>query len=386
MPIDANVFTRMVGKVAAAARENCIGPRSINMDYAVDLADAGEVINVPITAKVPSRPVVPGPTPPGSAQPDAKFAPIALTDHHEAPFTFTDRQLSGLNDPNSWISKQLDESGRTIANLVDLSIFNLYRSIPHSVGTPGTTPFATNTQALQDAEQILLTNVAPVGNRKLLINPFAQANAMGLNVFQNNQAWGDETIREGKIQRALGYDWGVSQNAPRHTRGLLGGTPLINGVQAIGTTLVATDGWSNNVQVLNQGDIVTFAGDANKYVVTANVTSNGSGVASIPISNGLSQATPGLLVASVDNAAITTVASHQVNLALHPDFAAFACRKLASVKFPGQTTFKTTWSDPISGLILDIRIVEQHYQTEFSVSCLWGTGIVKPEYGARIMG
>lgn len=386
MPIDANVFTRMVGKVAAAARENCVGPRSINMDYAAELAEAGQTINVPISAKIPARTVTPGAVPPGSAQPDARFAPIDLNFHREAPFTFTELQLSGLDDPNSWISRQLEESGRTIANEVDVSIFNLYRFVPHSVGTPGTTPFATNTQALQDAEQVLLTNVAPVGNRKLLINPFAQANAMGLNVFQNNQAWGDETIREGKVQRALGYDWGVSQNAPRHTRGTLGGTPLTNGAQAIGTTLLVTDGWTANAAILNQGDIITIAGDANKYVVTANVVASGTGTANIPISNGFSQAVPGLLVAAVDNAAIATVASHQVNLALHPDFGAFACRKLASVKFPGQTTFKTTWSDPTSGLILDIRIVEQHFQTEFSVSCLWGTGIVKAEYAARVMG
>jgi hypothetical protein len=386
MPIDANVFTRMVGKVAAAARENCVGPRSINMDYASELGSRGQVINVPITARIPGRTVTPGAVPPGSAQPDARFAPISLDFHREAPFTFTEVQLSGLDDPNSWISRQLEESGRTIANEVDVSIFNLYRFVPHRVGTAGTTPFATSTAALQEAERQLLSNVAPVGNRRLLMDPFAFANAMGLNVFQNSLSFGDSLIKEGKIPRALGYDWGVSQNAPRHTRGLLGGTPLINGAMAAGTTSLITDGWSNSTQVLNQGDIITIAGDSNPYVVTANVTSSGAGVATIPISNGFSQATPGLLIATADNAAISTVASHQINLAVHPDFGAFACRRLDSVKIEGRTTFQTSWSDPNSGLVLDIRIVEQHYQVEFSVSCLWGVGIVKPEYAVRVMG
>lgn len=56
------------------------------------------------------------------------------------------------------------------------------------------------------------------------------------------------------------------------------GTPLVNGASQTGSSLV-TDGWGNSQVVLKQGDYFKVNGELK--MVTANVTSNGSGQATI---------------------------------------------------------------------------------------------------------
>ena len=389
MALTSEIFSRMVGKIALASREVCLGPRSINMDMAAELGDRGNTINVPITSTIPIRDIVPASAfPTNTPEPAPTTVPITLSNHKEAAFKITDKDLSGLDDKESWISRQLDEAGRAIANAVDVSILGLYRSVPHRVGVAGTTPFSTSTLELQQAERVLIANVAPMGSRKLLLDPFGYTNALGINAFQNAMAFGDNNvIKEGRVSRALGYDWGYSQNIIQHVKGIATGTPLATTTQPVGTVQLSTSGWAAFVNgILKQGDIITIAGDANPYVVTADVNSDGSGLATVPISNGFSQQRPGLLFGVVGASAITVVNSHRANLALHPDFGAFACRKLATLTKKGATIYKTTWTDPISGLVLDIRITDQYYQTEFSVSCLWGCAVIKPEFACRILG
>lgn len=63
-----------------------------------------------------------------------------------------------------------------------------------------------------------------------------------------------------------------------------GGAPLVNGAGQTGSSIV-TDGWPNNTVVLKAGDIVNFGAGPPPihYDVTSDVSSNGSGQATIPI-------------------------------------------------------------------------------------------------------
>jgi hypothetical protein len=390
MPLTQNLFSRIVGTVVDSVRNNAVAPRMINTDFAAELAKQGQSITVNFPGPVPIRDVVPANIPPVGADPVNNGVTLTLDNWKEAPFTISESDLSGLGDPKSYITKQLVQAGVTIADAVDVSILNLYRRTPFTAGTAGTTPFASSLAALQSAETTLLTNKMPPGQRSLLLDTFAWGNSLGLSVFQNNQAFGTEVIREGRVTKALGYDWAYDQNVVQHTRGVLGGTPLINGVQAIGTVNIATDGWSlSTTNVLRQGDIVTFAGDPNPYVVTANCSSNGSGVATVPIYNGYADLpNSGLLVATVDNAAITVTPSHRASLAFHPNFAMIASRTPDILEIEGgkKFSYRVPWTDPVSGLTFLIKVSEQHWQAEFSVSCLWGVKEVWTQHAVRILG
>ncbi len=389
MPLSNSVFTKMVGAVVKSLRENCAATRLVSMNTSLDTFKKGDQFTIPFPGPVPQRSVVPANVPPVGADPVNNSVLVTFDNWEEAPFTIGEKDLMALDDPQSFIRRQLSASGRTIANAVDRSIINLYQNSPFLVGTPGTTPFATSTVQLQQAETQLIQNVTAEGDRGVILDPFAYGNAIGLSVLQNNQAFGSEVITGGRVRKALGYDWSYSQNIPTHTRGALGGTPTVTGVQAVGTTSVLTGGWSASVtNVLRRGDIITFAGDPNPYVVTANVSSNGSGVASIPISNGYADLTAGLLIASVNAAAITTVASHKVNLALTPNAAVIASRLPDIAQFVGDKgrSYRTPWVDETTGLAYLFKVTEQHFQVEFSISCLWAARSVWSQQLIRIAG
>ena len=77
--------------------------------------------------------------------------------------------------------------------------------------------------------------------------------------------------------------------------GTASGTPLVNGADQTGGSLI-TDGWANSQVVLKQGDY--FSVNSELKMVTADVTSDGSGNATITFE-------PVLRTSPADNAAIT---------------------------------------------------------------------------------
>lgn len=90
---------------------------------------------------------------------------------------------------------------------------------------------------------------------------------------------------------------------PQHAKtpvGAAGGTPLVNGASQVGNSLV-TDGWPASTAILKAGDYLHFdvSGRRELKIVTADVSSNGTGQATIAIK-------PAIRVSPADNAAIVT--------------------------------------------------------------------------------
>ena len=61
------------------------------------------------------------------------------------------------------------------------------------------------------------------------------------------------------------------------------GTPRLVGVAAAGVQTLNTDGWAASKTVLKAGDFLRLASGTKLYQVTADVVSNASGVATVPI-------------------------------------------------------------------------------------------------------
>ena len=75
------------------------------------------------------------------------------------------------------------------------------------------------------------------------------------------------------------------------------GTPLVDGASQTGRSLV-TDGWNASIAIFKAGDYLKIAGNDKVYMVTADVSSDGSGDATIAIE-------PALVASPADDAAIT---------------------------------------------------------------------------------
>lgn len=306
----------------------------------------------------------------------------------------------------------------TLAQTVDRSLANLYRSVWNAVGTPGTTPNSFSSVAL--AAQRLDEMAVEMSDRTMAVNP-AAAYAIANNQTTLN-AVGD--VRRTAYERAnvgtvANFDMYQSQNISNHTVGPLGGTPLVNGASqnvtyanAVGSNWsqgLITDGWTAAAALrLNAGDVFTIAGVfavnpvpgegatgktvmpyLQQFTVVSDFSSNASGQGTITISPPIITSGPQQTVsaAPADNAAITVLGSaataYPQNIGFHKN--AFALVTVP-LNMPDGVAFKARESN--NGL--SIRVIKDYDFTNdtdrIRLDILYGTKAIYPDLAARLFG
>jgi hypothetical protein len=378
----ANNLTEVIPKILAQGlitlRSACVMPALVNNDYAADAAQKGATVDVPIPSAVTAVPVTPGPTPPATADSIPTSVAIPLDQWQEAPFYLTDKDLKEAD--SGIIPMQASEAIKALANFVNADIMAKYKGIWGFQGTPGTTPFASTTSDATQTRKVLNNQLAPLSDRRFVIDPDAEANALDLRAFQDFSFSGDiNVIREGQINRKLGFNWLMDQQIPTHTAGTVTGAPTVTGVNAIGAkTINLTTGAGEAVDIL-EGDIVTFAGDSQTYAASADLTIGASATGDLLLHNGLAQATAGTEV-------VTVKGDHVVNLAFHRDAFAFASRPLEDEANAGLGSIIQAATDPVSGLSLRLEVTREHKRIRWSYDILFGSQLVRGELGVRCAG
>jgi len=369
------VATPLLAQGLVALRAMNVMPRLVNSDYQGAAQEKNSVINVPIPSAIASQPVAPGATPPVTADTSPTSVPITLDQWYEAPFYITDQEA--MNVMNGYVPMQATEAIKAIANNVNAYILNLGTSFFSMSGTPGTTPFASDTTAASIARKLLNKQLAPTGDRRIVLDMDSEGNAIVLPMFQQAQMAGNNTtLVEGVIGRKVGFDWYADQQVPTFvSTPLTSGACTANGVNAVGAKVVSI-AKATNASPLVKGDIISFAGSSQTYVVTAATT--------LAVGNTSVSIYPGLAVATAGGETVTLKASHVMNLAFHRDAIAFATRPLQEVSHPA--VISVSQVDPVSGLSLRLEITRQHKQTRYSFDILYGGACVRPELGTRIAG
>lgn len=351
-----------------------------------DTSFHGDTVTVPIAANYDESNVTditPSNTPPVPTNITPQYASVQLNNWKKADFHLTDKEVSELQQGT--MSDQFAACMEALGAVIIRSVFANYTGIYQYAGTAGATPFSTNTAVAQTARKLLNKSGVPMDKRVLINNFDADANAIGLSLFQQYLQKGDsETLKEGAIKRALGFDWGVDAYLPSFTGGTLsngtGKLAKVNDASVdIGQTTINIDETSLTGTVV-VGDLFTVAGDDQQYVVTTNKTASGNAISGMGFS-------PGAKVAWADNAVVTFVADHDVaGLALHPQAIAFASKPLdTTIPETGASNIRQMF-DPVSGLTLCLEITRQYKQTVAEFSCLWGSTLVRPECAVRILG
>ena len=221
--------------------------------------------------------------------------PLAIdTQKHVSwDFVSSDLTLTIENYSERYIKPAMIE----LAQQVETSLMGLYKTVPGWVGTAGTTP--STFLAVGAARQYLMEHAAPMGEPLAgVINPAAAlqiANDLKSQFQPEKQLRAMERVRVGKY---AGLDLYEAQSIVNHTVGPLGGTPLINGANQQGRSLT-TRGWTPGLSgALKAGDFIGIAGQTKVYMVTADVTADAFGLATVPIE-------PGLLAVPADGAVMT---------------------------------------------------------------------------------
>ena len=348
--------------------------RLVNSDYQGNAEEKNSVINVPIPSAITAQAVVPGATPPVTADVAPTSVPITLNQWYEAPFYLNDQDV--MQSMDGVIPMQASEAIKAIGNNVNLFLLGFYKGFYGMAGTPGTTPFATDTTAASTARKMLNKQLCPPGDRRIVLDMDAEGNAIVLPMFQQAQMAGNNTtLVEGVIGRKVGFDWYADQQVPTHPATPFTAGAVTANANAVGVTTVSLAKITNPTPLI-QGDIISFAGSAQTYVVTSAVT--------LAVGNTNVNIYPPLQVATTGVETVTLKGAHVANLAFHRDAIAFAMRPLKDITHPAVLT--SSQVDPVSGISLRLQITREYQRTRFAYDILYGGAVIRPELGCRIPG
>lgn len=308
---------------------------------------------------------------------DSKTMSISKSRAVQIPYTGEDMLHLGNGIGYETVyGDQLAQAMRTLTNEIESDLASeAYKNASRAFGTAGTTPFGSNFNEVAEIRQILADNGMPMndGQTSLVLNTLAGTNLRQLAQLQKaNEAGGSNLLRQGILLDLQGLGIRESAQVKAHTKGT-GASYLLNDASsAVGDTAIAVDGGTGTILA---GDVVTFAGDTNKYVVNS-ALAGGS----------LSIGAPGLRVALADDAALTVGNSYTANVAFHRRALELAIRAPA-VPTGGDTADDAMIiQDPHSGLVFEVRVYKGYRKAMIEVAVAWGYKAWKPEAIAVLMG
>lgn len=394
----------MITKEALRVLENNLTfTKGVNREYDDKFAIEGAKIGDTLNVRKPARYVGRSGATLSVEDHTETSVPLQLDTQFGVDLNFTSKEL--LLSIDEFSDRIIKPAMSVIANKIDRDGLALYSSVYNAVGTPGSVPTTLKTY-LQAGAKMDYEACPKDKMRSLVIDPNAQVEIVDAlkGLFQSSEEI-ESQYKTGNMGLAAGFKWSMDQNIQSHVVGPLGGTPLVNGSTSSGATSLVTDGWTASAASrLKKGDIFTIAnvfavnpqsrqstGQLRQFVVTADVSSDGSGNATIPVapaivSSGAFQTVNAL---PADNAAITVLGSANTvsptHLAYHKDAFTLAC---ADLPLPGGVDKAARVSDKQLGLsarmVRQYDIVNDKFPCRFDV--LYGWKAIYPELACRIQG
>ena len=281
------------------------------------------------------------------------------------------------------LRQQFQQAFRAAVNEVEVDIGAVaYKAASRASGTAGTAPFGTagDLTDFSNTAQILDENGAPALPRHLIVGSNAMNNLRGKQsvLFKVNEAGTDDVLRRGIVGATEGFNIGYSPAMTAVTKGT-GASYVVNsgGGYAIGATDIILGTGTGTVLA---GDVVTFAGDTNKYVVAVGIAAPGT----------ISLQAPGLKLALANATAMTIGASFKPNIGFTEDGLLLATRMPAlPVRMDGTTGDIGEHQmivDPFSGVAFDVGMYQQYRQVRFEIGLAWGVAAPNPAHIALLLG
>ncbi len=338
---------------------------------------------------------------------------IDRQEHIGLEYTMKDMTL----DITQFSERYLKSGMVQIANAIDRSILLTLKTAFHSTGTPGTRPSAYIDFANAAAKQTEYA-VPDDGMRNAILNPFTCAALSDSVTKLFNGDMVKNAYKKGYKGPVADYSVYETQNLPVHTVGNYGGTPLIDGAIANGSS-IATKGWTaSRADLLKAGDVFTIAGvygvnpqnyDSTgmlqEFVMQSDAASDGGGLSTLSFLPEMNDGTATTTNADGDtislaayqniselpagNAAITVMGNanttYEQNYLFHKEAIALA---MIDLELPKSATTKARVNDPETGLSLCMTaaydIIEQTEITR--IDAVWGTKLINGDLAMRMWG
>lgn len=371
-----NVISReMVGFIPAVRRDTNADRAAVNQVVRVPLAEAGAL-----------EAITPAATPASSGDTTVDYADVAITSAYASPIRWNgeeERAVGTTGTYNRILADQFVDAMRKLVNQVEIDTFMAgYKASSRAYGGAGTAPFGTagDLSGLAGVAQILDDNGCPNSDRQLVVGSAAMANLRGKQsvLFKVNEAGSNDMLRDGMTERlqnmALRYSGGISQ----HVKGAGVGYDVdLTAGYAIGAKTIHLDGGTVNSTGIKAGDVVTFAGDTNNYIVKTGT---------IEIEADIVLNAPGLRATLADAVEMTIGNSYTPNLAFSRSAIVLVTRAPAVPTGGDSADDAMMLTDPVTGLTFEVRVYRQYRQVKFEVCLAWGVSAIKSAHIATLMG
>lgn len=327
------------------ALEKALGMAArVHRGYDKNPQDKGSIIKI-------SKPsVFTAQSAPSTAQ-DIKAGDVSMTldQWMEVKFKLTDKELTFTGE--KIIQDHIRPAAYALADDIDQKLCALYKFVPWSVSA--TAPLAVAN--ITGLRKVMRANKVPLGDGQahVMLSPTLEDEALQQAAFtqwQGSGPTGEASQLSGNIGTRFGFEFFANQNAgATHTAGVSAdATGALVGNHAIGLSTIAFDGVTT-AGTFKAGDSFVIAGNAQRYVFTADATASAGAVTATAIY-------PPLVQAYTAGDVITiTLTSGDQSLAFHRTAFALAMAPLAETGGRLGAEIATV-VDPVSNLAIRSRL------------------------------
>ena len=359
------VSRELTGLLPAVTMNTSAESAAVDQNIRHEVSPAGNVGDI--------TPAMTVPDPTGQT---SGYVDIVITKSRAANFGFIGDQQKALNTSVGYANSRagkIAQAIRSVVNEVETDLAALHSTFSRSYGTAGTTPFATANDYTDATfvRKILKDNGGDI-DPQLVLNTAAGATMLGKQAAAD-AAGGDTILRQGVLLDVTGMPLRESAQIKTHTKGSFTSGTLASLVRAAGVTVLTTT--ADYSSGIGAGDILTFAGDTNPYVVdsvtAAAITINGTGL---------------VAGTTTGTKAITIIASSARNMCFARHALVLAARTPARPEEGDMAEDVMVITDPRSGLSLEFAMYKGYRKVRYEVGLAWGVKNVKEEHTALLLG
>ena len=368
------ISREIVGLLPAVSRDSSLERAALNQTIRSFVAPASTAADI-----------VPAQIAPNTGDQTIGNKTITISKSRGVPVRWNGEDQKGMNTGPGYGNIRRDQFAqamRTLVNEMESFLANLGLQASRAIKPAGTHLFdAANYKDIANCRRVLVENGAPLDNMCLVLNPLEGAAFRGNAGYyaQYQSGLPADVLSQGILMDIHGVKIRESQQIVNFTHGTASSAATDTTGYAVGSTTIALEASTGTGTIL-PGDVITFAGDPNHYVVvtgSANVDTTGQ---TVVIS------APGLKVAlAASNVAITVETPSERNMMFSANAIHMVTRLPARPEEGDNAIDVTTVTDPRSGISFEIAMYKEYRQVHYEVSCAYGASVIKPEHLALLI-
>lgn len=359
---------------------------AVTSDMTYERAAVGQTVMSPVVGAATVTDITPAVTPPNDGDQTIGNVPMSITKARRVPIRWNGEEKKGLDNNgasyNVILSNQIQQGMRALVNEVEADLAALHINASRAYGTAGTAPFGTAADLSDSAGalRILEENGAQGLDFQLVLGTAAMANLRGKQsvLFKVNESGREDMLRNGITDRIQNLALRQSAQVKNFTAGTGAAATTNAAGYAVGATVITLA--SAGTGTVLPGDVITFAGDTNKYVVA-------SGDSDVSNGGTITLQAPGLMKAIPGSAtAITVISASARNMFFARSSIALATRAPALPPQGDSAVDRMIVTDPLTGLSFEVAMYAQYRQMQFEIALAWGCAAVKKEHIGILLG